>query len=385
MSFHFATAGEIVFSAGCVQKLPEMAAQYAKRVFLITGGNPGRYRQLIDAVNMRSEMLVYPVSTEPTIEMVTDAAGQARAFSAGLVIGIGGGSVLDAGKAVSALLTNDGDLMQYLEVVGLSQPIRKKPCPYIAVPTTAGTGAEVTKNAVITSVGHRVKVSMRHQWMIPDHAVIDPELTFSMPPELTASTGLDALTQLIEPFVTSYHNPLTDALCREGLIRASRSLKTAYDHGADPGAREDMAVASLFGGLALANAKLGAVHGIAGPLGGRFSVSHGIVCARLLAPVLRSNIQVLRGDEKHPGRLERFRELAGIVTGVPDADAEESVIWIESLCRHMKIPPLSSQGIRRNDFPFIIDQSLKSSSMAGNPVKLSRKDLTEILENAVFS
>ena len=204
------------------------------------------------------------------------------------VIGFGGGAALDAAKAIAILMTNPGDVTDYLEIIGRGKTLTEPPVPCIAIPTTAGTGSEVTRNSVIASREERVKVSLRSPLMLPKVVVVDPELTYDLPPAITASTGVDALTQLIEPFVCSRANPLTDGLCQEGIERVARSLRRAFESAgrgeapADAAAREDMAVASLFGGLALANAGLGAVHGLAAPLGGMIGAPHGAVCAALL-------------------------------------------------------------------------------------------------------
>ncbi|MHC4843264.1 MAG: iron-containing alcohol dehydrogenase, partial [Planctomycetota bacterium] len=215
------------------------------------------------------------------VDIVKAAVGAAKNQRCDFVIGIGGGSVVDTGKGVAAMVMKEGELEDYLEVVGRGQKIKNRTAPYVAIPTTAGTGAEVTRNAVIKVPDKKVKVSMRSPLMLPEVALVDSELTYSMPPEVTASTGLDALTQLMEVYVSNKANPLTDGICREGLIRAGRSLQKAYEDGSNREAREDMAMASLFGGLALANAKLGAVHGFAGPLGGEIEAPHGVICAML--------------------------------------------------------------------------------------------------------
>ncbi len=244
---------------------------------------------------------------------------------ADLVVGMGGGSVIDAAKAIAALLTNPGDPLDYLEVIGRGLPLANACAPMMAIPTTAGTGAEVTRNAVLASPAHRVKVSLRSASMLPDVAIVDPELTLSMPPAVTAATGLDALTQCLEPFVSHLATPLTDGFCREGLARAARSLRRAYHHGSDVAARRDMALASLCGGLALANAKLGAVHGFAGPIGGMFDAPHGAVCARLLPLVMTANVRALEERSPNSPALVRYAEVAKIVTGDADASIADGV------------------------------------------------------------
>ena len=263
MRFEFATASQIIFGPGTIREVAGEAAGMGKRAFVITGRSTERAGPLLEQLNKHAiEYVTFSVPTEPTTTIVTEAVKQAREAKSDLVIGIGGGSVLDTGKVIAAMLTNSGKLLDYLEVVGLGKPLKKTPVSYIAIPTTAGTGAEVTRNAVLAVPEKQVKVSMRSPLMLPRLAVVDPELTHSMPPSITAVTGLDALTQLIEAYVSNKANPMTDGICREGLKRAGRSLRQACENGSDSNAREDMALASLFSGLALANAKLGAVHGL---------------------------------------------------------------------------------------------------------------------------
>jgi len=325
----------------------------------------------------------FQVPGEPTIDLVAEAVDLARNEQCDLVIAMGGGSAIDTGKAVAAMLTNKGDLLTYLEVVGQGQPITHHPVPMIAIPTTAGTGAEVTRNAVLSVPQHQRKVSMRHAWMLPDVSLIDPELTYDLPPAITAFTGLDALTQLIEPFVSGQNNPLTDGLCREGILRAARALKTAYADGTNVHAREDMAIASLFGGLALANAKLGAVHGFAGPIGGLSDASHGAVCARLLPFVLDANIKALKDRIPDSPAVARFEALGPLLTGNPNATAAHAVAWLHDLCKAMKIRTLKQLGLSATSIPEIAKQSRDSSSMKGNPIELGREELEVILLKAL--
>jgi alcohol dehydrogenase class IV len=251
------------------------------------------------------------------------------------------------------------------------------------VPTTAGTGAEVTRNAVLTVPEQRVKVSLRSPLMLPDVAIVDPELTYSMPPGVTAVTGLDALTQVIEPFVSHLANPLTDALCREGIQRAGHSLRRAYGNGRDADARRDMALASLMGGLALANAKLGAVHGFAGSIGGMFAAPHGAVCARLLPYTMVANVQALQSRQPENPALPRYAEIARILTGDSSATVQDGVQWIQSLCADLQIPGLAAYGLTTDDLPTIVNKSKNASSMKGNPIQLSEAELTHILEQAL--
>jgi alcohol dehydrogenase class IV len=308
---------------------------------------------------------------------------QAKAKKCDVVIGFGGGSAIDTGKAIAAMLTNPGQPLDYLEVIGKGKTLAKPSAPCIAIPTTAGTGAEVTRNAVLGSPQHKVKVSLRSPTMLPTLAVVDPQLTVNLPPAITASTGLDALTQVMEPFVSNSPNPLTDALCREGMQRAARSLRHAYENGHNAAAREDMAVASLFGGLALANAKLGAVHGFAGPFGGMFPAPHGATCAALLPHVMAVNVEVLAARHpNHPAR-PRYDEVAQIITGSRNAVAADGVAWIHQLCRDLQVPGLAAYGLTQADFPTLVEKAAVASSMKGNPVNLTPAELTEILYRAL--
>lgn len=384
MEFEFATATRIAFGRGAAQRIGAEAAALGRHAFVLTGARPERSIALLRRLEYHHvRHTLFRVAQEPTTDLVLEAVGQASASGCDMVIGVGGGSVIDTGKVVAALLTNGGELMDYLEVIGAGRPVERLPAAYIAVPTTAGTGAEVTRNAVLESRAHRTKASMRSPLLLPRLALVDPELTFSMPPDLTAATGLDALTQLLEAFVSRHANPLTDAICREGLARAARSLWQAFCDGGDPAAREDMCLASLFGGLALANAKLGAVHGVAGPFGGMFPAPHGAVCGRLLPFVMQANIAALRGRGLGPAALDRIQEAARILTGNPRADADEAAAWLRDLCRRLKIPPLSAYGFAAEHAAALIAKSKLSSSMRGNPVDLSEAELHSILDQAL--
>ena len=381
--FEFATASRIIFGPGTLKEVPALATRVGGSPLVVTGKNTERAAPLLDLLKTTGmQPLTFSVPDEPTIEMTLEGAQLARKKGCDVVMGMGGGSVIDAAKAIAALLTNTGDIMDYLEVIGQGQPLTQASAPCIAIPTTAGTGAEVTRNSVLASREHRVKVSLRSPTMLPDLAVIDPGLTYSMPPSLTASTGLDAFTQLLEPFVSVKSNPLTDALCREGLKRAARSLRRAFEKGSDRLAREDMAIASLFGGLALANAKLGAVHGFAGTMGAMFSIPHGVVCARLLPHVMEVNVKAI--EQRGPLEfLSRYDEVACLLTGNPDAGATHGIDWIHDLCNALDVTPLLEFGITESHFPELIAGAKRASSMKGNPVELNDEELMEILRKAV--
>ena len=383
MKFEFATASRIIFGQGTVKEVVPMASKMGNCALLVTGRNVERAGLLSGSLkNTGMKIVTFSVSDEPTIELTIEGVELARQNASDIVIGMGGGSVVDTAKAIAALLTNSGDITDYLEVIGRGKPLSCPSAPCIAIPTTAGTGAEVTKNAVLTSQEHKVKVSLRSPTMLPDLAIVDPELTYSMPPSLTASTGLDALTQVLEPFVSVKSNPLTDTICIEGLKRAARSLHRAFKDGSDTKAREDMAIVSLFGGLTLANSKLGAVHGIAGPIGGMFPVPHGVICARLLPFVVEVNVRSLQRHNSQQYLL-RYDQVAQVLTGKTNAKAEEGTARIHDLCDALDIPGLSDFGITEDHFPDLIASSKKASSMKGNPVNLTDEELTEILQKAV--
>lgn len=384
MQFEFATTSRIIFGPGKLAEIGPIAAEMGKNACVVTGSNLERARLLLNYLTENGlTYTLFSVSEEPTISRVQAGVEQLKASNFDLVIGIGGGSAIDAGKAMAALATNPGDPLVYLEVIGQGKPLTHPPLPYIAIPTTAGTGAEVTRNAVLASPEHRVKVSLRHPLMLPDVALVDSTLTCAMPPHITASTGMDAITQLLEPFVSQLANPLTDSLCREGLHRAARSLQTAYESGDDASAREDMALASLFGGLALANAKLGAVHGFAGVLGGMYKAPHGAVCAALLPATMTINISAMQARSPENSALQRYREVAQIFAGNPEAGITDGISWVQSLSASLDIPPLGDYGIQPQDFPAIIEKSARSSSMKGNPVQLTYEELAAILEQSI--
>lgn len=384
MNFSFATAGEIIFGAGCFVKLGELARVYGDRVMLVAGAGKARPERAIDLLqDAGMSVEVFAVDREPDLELVQIATLLARRQKCKCVVGFGGGSVLDTAKAVSAMLANPGDLLDYLEVVGKGKPLTEKAMPCIAIPTTAGTGTEVTRNAVIQVPVQRVKVSLRSSLMIPAVALVDPELTISMPPAVTASTGMDALTQVLEPYVSGAANWMTDLFCLEGLRSASQSLLPAFLQGDDIVARSRMSWTSLLGGLALANGKLGAVHGFAGPLGGMFEAPHGAVCARLLPVVVRMNIQALAEREPENPSLARYVIVSQMLTGDKEATLEDGIGWLEQLCRDLHIPGLSAYGLTTVDLAAVVGKARHASSMKGNPIELTESEMFEILEEAL--
>jgi len=382
-AFEFATAARIMVGVGRAAELPGVLAGLGSRVLVCTGADPARHAGLLAGLQMPAA--VFPVAAEPTVELARAAVTAAREHGADVIAAIGGGSVIDAGKAVAMLLGNGGDPLDYLEVVGSGRPITRPAAPCVAVPTTAGTGAEVTANAVLAVPAHHVKASLRSPLMIPRVALVDPLLTLSCPPAVTAASGLDALTQCLEPFVSVRATPLTDGLAREGLRRAGAALHAAYADGQDLLARADMALCSLLGGMALANAKLGAVHGLAGVIGGTADVPHGLACAAVLAPVVEANVRALRSRPPgaDPGPLDRYTEAARLLTQDPAASVEDGLAWIRATLVRLEVPGLAAFGLGPQHADEIAAKALTSSSMQGNPVALTRGDLEAILLHAL--
>jgi len=393
MNFEFVTATRIVFGAGKLAEIGGLVRGFGERALVVTGRNPRRASRLLEL--LASERVVttrFPVSGEPTIALVEQGIALAKAKGCQFVVSFGGGSAIDAGKAIAAMLTNTpllggagggSGLLDHVEVIGRGRALTKPAAPFIAIPTTAGTGSEVTRNAVLASPEHKFKVSLRSPLMLAKVALVDPELTYDLPPALTASTGLDALTQLIEPYTSCRANPMTDALCVEGIRRAARSLRVACGEGGNAGAREDMAVASLFGGLALANAGLGAVHGFAAPIGGMFPAPHGAVCAALLPHVMAGNLRALRSRASNSESLRRYDEVARLVTGDASAKADDGVRWADDLVRDLEIPPLGAYGIGPTHVNELVGKAAQASSMKANPIVLTVEELAEVLRAAI--
>lgn len=383
MNFEFAAPTRIIFGEGRLADAAKLATSLGSRV-LVVEGRSGRAESLVDQLREQGiPTTTLRVASEPTVSLVEQGAAHARRERCDVVVAVGGGSVIDTGKAIAALLTNDAPIHEYLEVVGKARPLSNRSAPFIAIPTTAGTGAEVTRNAVLMAEEERVKVSLRSALMLPAVALIDPELTYSLPPAVTASTGLDALTQCIEPFVSPNANPLSDAVAREGIRRAAGALRRVFRDGTDVDARRDMAVASVCGGLALANAKLGAVHGFAAPLGGMFPVPHGTACARLLPSVTEINVRALRARAPSPPALVRYDEVARLVTGNHAARAEDGAAWLRGLVEELGVPKLSAYGVRDEDISRVVAAARQASSMQGNPIVLTDDELEETLRVSI--
>ena len=382
--FEFLSAGRIVFGSGVASTLGERARKLGRRALWVTGKNAERVSALRAALEHAGvELSVVSVATEPRVEDALQAVQLGRRAGVELVVACGGGSVIDLGKAAAALIANPREPYDFLEVVGRGLALEVPALPLVAVPTTAGTGAEVTKNAVLASAQQRVKASIRHDSMLPALALVDPALTLSLPPAVTAATGLDALTQCLEPFLSCLHNPLTDALALEGIKRGARSLGLAFRDGSSLAAREDMAMCSLFGGLALANAKLGAVHGFAAPIGGQFDSPHGAVCARLLPLVMQANVAALQQRASDSPLLSRFELCARVLTGNAGACIADGIAFVDELAQQLSIPGLASYGMSAADIPSLVIKAAQASSMRGNPIALTSAELSQILERAL--
>lgn len=389
VGFEAATAGRIVFGDGSAARLGELVRGLVPGgvVLLVTGRDTMRrsaQRAALEAAGF--EVVSLACTGEPTADAAREGTALARERRVVAVVAIGGGSALDLGKATAVLATHPGDPLDYLEVVGRGVALTERSLPFVAVPTTAGTGSEVTKNAVLADPKTRVKVSLRSDTMLPRIALVDPRLTHDVPPDVTAATGLDAITQVVEPFVSSAATPFTDALAREAIPRGARAIRRAFAEGSDADARSEMALTSLFGGLCLANSKLGAVHGLAGPIGGAFETErgappHGAVCARLLPLVLEANVRALRAASSPI--VARFDELGRMLTGDPLARAEDAVRWAEDVAHELAIPGLGTYGMTRADLVAIAERGERASSMKGNPIVLSRGELVAILDRAL--
>ena len=384
MHFEFATAGRILFGPGSHEEFGSIAGEFGKRALIVHGSDAARAKPFLVALEAaKMEYSCFEVRGEPTVEQIADGVNQARLAESELIVGFGGGSVIDSAKAIAGLVTNPGAILDYLEVIGKGKQLSVPALVCVAIPTTAGTGAEVTRNSVLASLEHRVKVSLRSPFLLPRLAIVDPKLTIDLPPSVTASTGLDALTQLIEPYVSIRANPVTDGFCIEGMRRVARSLRRAYDEGQDLQAREDMALASLFGGLSLANAGLGAVHGFAAPIGGMFRAPHGAVCAALLPHVTAVNLRAMHERFNDSAALSRYDSVGKILTGSEKATAVDGIRWISELCKAFQIAGLRAYGVTETDTGVLVEKAAKASSMKANPIVLTDEELTEALQAAL--
>jgi alcohol dehydrogenase class IV len=382
MRLEFATANRIIFGPGTISELPALAATFGNHALVVTGADTSRAKQNLSALESAGITCRYlSAPGEPTVDFVREGGHAAR--HANFVIGFGGGSAVDAAKAIAAVAPNSGEPLDYLEVIGRAQPLENAPMPFIAVPTTAGTGAEVTRNAVLSSLEKRVKASIRSPLMLARLAIVDPLLTLGVSPEVTAATGLDTLTQLIEPFVSLRANSFTDMFCLDGLRRVIEALPAAYLNGADSAARAEMSFASLLSGLALANAGLGVIHGLVAPLGGMLNAPHGALCAALLPHGTALNIRALRERAPAHPALEKYARIAFFLTDDPDAEAEAAVSALANLGSALNVRSLRTHGFTAAEISPIVEKAAAASSMKTNPLPLTVPELTEILQRSL--
>jgi alcohol dehydrogenase class IV len=376
--FQFMTTSKIVFGEGALLNSLSMLNQYGYSVLLVTGKNLERADPVIKYLHSQSMRYQHiSITTEPNITMVEETAALARKFKPDMVVAVGGGSVIDMGKAMAAIIPNQGDVYDYVEVVGRNVPLKSKPIPFIAIPTTASTGSEVTKNAVLKSGQDKVKVSLRSPEMLPDVAIVDPTLTYGTDTSTSARGAMDAFTHLMESYVCGDPNPLTDMVCEEGLRKLSRSILPACKQD-NPRARADVSFAAMLGGMAITNAKLGAAHGLASAIGGKIDAPHSIITARLAPFVMSENIAAA----KRAGRndlLNRYRKIAQIVTENSDVHWDDSILWVQVMLDKLSIPHLSEFGLCEIDLNEIVDDALKSVAIKGNPLPLTRERLLFVL------
>ena len=385
--FTFARIPEIHFGPGRLSQLPKLIRHKGSRILLVTGSasflRSAHFETLTRALKQDDTHCFHAaVSGEPSPSFVDQTVERYRDERLDWVISIGGGSAVDAGKAISAMLLQQGSVSAYLEGMETKKHDGRK-VPFIAVPTSSGTGAEATKNAVLSEIGQQgYKSSLRHDQFVPDIALIDPELMLSCPPDVTAACSLDALTQLLEAYVSTKASPMTDALAMSGLEHGAAGLIPAFEHGAaDIAARSHMAYAALLSGITLANAGLGVVHGFAGPIGGFFEMPHGVVCGTLMGEATRITIEALFEDlEKNRGALEKYAKAGVLLSGKASTslrqDCDLLVQTLQDWIERMRLPRLGSYGIARPDFCKILDKTTSKNS----PMALNRKQMAAILE-----
>ena len=380
MNFEFGTAQKIIFGQGCVNQAGEIILGFGKRLLLVTGKHNQYDNPIINQQSIANKCTIMHIISEkePGIGFIQDSLRMIKDFHPEVVVSNGGGSVIDTGKALAILSSNEGELLDYLEVIGKGNPLTEESLPFIAIPTTAGTGSEATRNAVIHDQASGLKVSLRSPLMLPKVAMIDPLLTLGLPPDITASTGMDALTQVIEPLITRKANPITDAICLQAVSIAREALLTAYHDPGNVTAREQMALVSLFGGMALANSGLGVVHGFAAAIGGMYpEIHHGQICAALLPASFEINYQQSKSRPENIRITNRMEEITRLLAGNSQSNPGKN---LKELTSELGIPGLEKLGIEKNNYPIIIEKALKSSSMKGNPFDLSREELSRILE-----
>ncbi|MFT4148681.1 MAG: iron-containing alcohol dehydrogenase [Paracoccaceae bacterium] len=375
--FGFSLPARVIFGRGEADKAPALVAAFGRRVLIVHGRTPARAGALIRGLAaLGISTATLPCAAEPTLPLLEEGLREARPFRPDAVVALGGGSVIDMGKALAALIPAPGPPMDHLEVVGRGLPLAAAPLPFVALPTTAGTGAEATRNAVIGLPDHGRKVSIRDERMLPRLAIVDPALTDGCPREVTLASGLDALAQVIEPYVSSRATPFTDAISRPAIGPGLRALVRLMTDE-DAAARDTLAWVSLSGGIALANGGLGAVHGLAGVIGGLCPAAHGAICGALLGPVIACN----RARAEGAAAL-RLAEVCDEIGAVLGCSAHEAPMALGSWVRSAGLPGLVAQGLPVPLFRQAAEAALSSSSMKGNPVQLDIDTLEEILRQA---
>jgi alcohol dehydrogenase len=387
--FAISTLPHIVFGAGSFRQVPELLQSFGKRVLVVTGGCSLRatlhWQGLLDAMKGRGlswEDMV--VQGEPSPQLVDQAVRMYRSAGIEMVLGIGGGSVLDAAKAIAGLLPHGNSVMDHLEGVGPELPYRGPSLPFIAVPTTAGTGSEATKNAVLSVHGAGgFKKSFRHELLVARYAVVDPDLLASCPPDLIAANGMDAFTQLLESYTSSRANPFADVLALDGLARVRDGLLAWHAGGAAAGeGRADMAYAALLSGITLAQVGLGVVHGLAAPLGALFPIPHGVACGAMLAAATEVNIRALEQRQPDSPALARYARVGRLLRGKTHMDDEGARVFLlhvlKDWTQRLAIPGLAAWGVREADYPALI-AGCRGNSMKTNPLVLNDDDVWEIL------
>ncbi|MDX8389864.1 MAG: iron-containing alcohol dehydrogenase [Mariprofundaceae bacterium] len=386
-AFSFASTPHIYFGAGKRGLLTEIASQFGRRVLLVTGASSfdqsARCQQLLKGLQTTLNLQRVKVAGEPSPRLIDEAVMAYRAFSPDVVVAIGGGSAVDAGKAIAGLLPSGDSVMDYLEGVGAGKVYSGISTPFIAMPTTAGTGGETSKNAVVSRIGQDgFKKSFRHESLVAKHVILDPELTLDCPPDVTAACGLDAFTQLLESWVSSNANPITDALAFSGMTYVRDSLIKAVEHGDDLAARSGMLYASSISGLTLANAGLGSVHGLASPLGAFYPIPHGVVCGTLLPDAVRINVEAMHQRSPEHRALEKYANAGRLMLACNDLDDEETtqafILLLKTWKKRLNIESLSSFGVQSAHFDHIVANS-RGSSMQTNPIELKDDELTALL------
>jgi len=382
--FELRTAPAIIFGCGVRRRLGSLARPFGRRVFLVTGGRSlaasGAQDELIAALAEHGMTAVaFAVSGEPEVAAVDEGARRCAEAGCDLVVGVGGGSALDTAKAVAAVVPNGGAAVDYLEGLSAGGPrsLASAPLPLVAVPTTAGSGSEVTKNAVLKVPEAGLKRSMRSDLMVPRVALIDPELSRGAPPHVAVPAALDALTHLIEGYVSLGAQPTTDLLALEGAQRSFAALSSIARGAPSASATEELSLASLWGGMVLANAGLGAVHGLVAPLGGQFPVPHGCGCGAMLAATVRANVGALRSRDAGSPALVRYGRLAHALLG-PDATPEDAADALDSLREGLGAEPLASYGVTKAGLARVIEGA-RGGSMRSNPIVLTDAELEAIL------